>query len=98
MALAAVCLDVEQLPAVLVEIGPTCRRCGVDGVGEPALVPDAAGAQHRVELGLLPGRYRRISKGQFDAHTVEWLLRNAVDGRGRGDVEQVVDRRGDVAD
>src|SRR6201999_867265 len=50
VTLAAVGFNVEELPAVGVEMTPTGRCCGVDGVGEPAVVPDPASAQYRVEL------------------------------------------------
>src|SRR6185503_17553819 len=53
------------------------------------LVPDSAGAEHRVKLGLFPGGYRRIIKGQFDTHAVQRLLRYAVHGYRRGDVADV---------
>ena len=53
VALTAVGFDVEELPAIGVEMPPARGRSGMDGVGEPALVPDPAGAQHGVELGLL---------------------------------------------
>jgi len=98
VALAAVGLDVKQLPPVLVEIRPAGRRGGVHGVGEPALLPDAAGAEHRVELPLLAGGCIRIIQGHFDTHPVKGFLRNAPDGRGRCDVQQVVHGRGDVTD
>ena len=96
VALAAVGVDVEELPAIGVEM-PPARGCGgVDGVGEPAVVPDPTGAQHGVELGLFAGVGGRISKGRFETHAVQWLLRDALDGFRRFDVQQVVDGRGDV--
>src|SRR4051795_10787753 len=49
--LGAVDVDVVELPGVLVEFAPaTQRRVGGDGL--PAVVPDAARAQHREELRL----------------------------------------------
>src|ERR1700744_5559077 len=96
VALAAVGFDVEELPAIGVEMPPARRRSGMDGVGEPALVPDPTGAQHGVELGLFTRVCGRISKGCFEAHAVQWLLRDALDGFGRYDVQQVVDGRADV--
>jgi hypothetical protein len=51
----AVAVGVEQLPAVLVEAALAQERA-VLGHGLPALVPDPAGAEHLVVLGLLAGR------------------------------------------
>ena len=98
MALTAVVLDVVQLPAVLVEVRPSCRRRRVHGIGEPALVPDAAGPQHGVELRLLPCVGGRIIKGSFETHAVERLLRDPGDLIGWSDSQQVVDRGRDIAD
>ena len=53
-------------------------RCGVHGVGEPALVPDAAGAQHGVELVSLPVAALRIIKGDLETHAVERFLRDPL--------------------
>src|ERR1700739_31648 len=69
----------------------------MDGVGEPALMPYPAGAQHGVELGLLARVSSRILKGRFETHTVEWFLRDALDGIGGRYVQQVIDGRRDVA-
>ena len=49
--LGAVDVGVVELPLVVVEVAPAAeRRVGGDGL--PAVVPDAAGAEHRVELRL----------------------------------------------
>ena len=49
--LGAVDVDVVELPLVLVEVAPAAdRRVGGDGL--PAVVPDAARPEHRVELRL----------------------------------------------
>ena len=98
MALAAVDVEMEELPTVLVEMRPPRRCRGVHGAGEPAPVPDAPGAQHRVELRLLARGGVRISQSHFEADAVQRFLRNAFHGGRRHDAEQVVHRRGDVAD
>ncbi|PRC60860.1 hypothetical protein C6A85_15445, partial [Mycobacterium sp. ITM-2017-0098] len=41
--------------------------------GEPSLVPDAAGSQHRVELRLLAGGRSRILQSHFETDAVQRL-------------------------
>ena len=98
VTLAPVVGDVVELPAVLVEVRPARRGGGVHGVGEPAVVPDAAGAQHGVELGVLSGVGARIIQCRFETHALQRLLGDTAHRLRRGDTEQLVDRRGDVAD
>ncbi|CNM58099.1 Uncharacterised protein [Mycobacterium tuberculosis] len=98
VALAAVCCDVEQFPAVSVEIRPAGGRGRVNGVGEPTFMPDPAGAQHGVELGGLAGVGGRGGKGRYEAHAVHRFLRNPLDGPRRCHAQQVVDGGRDVAD
>src|ERR1700730_18733186 len=97
VALAAVGFDVEELPAIGVEMTPAGRCCGGDVMGEPAVVPDPASAQHGVKLSLFAGVGRRIGKGCFETHTVQRLLRDTLHGFRRLDVQQVVDGRGELA-
>ena len=56
VALARVGLGVEQLPPLGRELGPGIRHGRGHRRGLPAIVVDAAGAEHRVELGLLARR------------------------------------------
>ena len=98
MALAAVGVDVEQFPAVGIEMRPTCRRGRMHGVGEPALMPNPAGAQHRVELGIFSGVGSRIGKGRFETHAIQRFLGDALDSLRQRDVQQVIDRRSDIGD
>src|SRR5262245_57176146 len=55
LCLRAVLFDLEELPLVLVEMSLVSRRRRMQGRGLPALVPDAACADHFVVLRLLGG-------------------------------------------
>ena len=94
--LGAVLVGVEQLPAVLVELAQADRDRPVLGDRLPALVPDAARAQHLVVLGLLPrrrvGRVERVAH----RHARQRRLLVAVDDVGHLDPAAVEDRRDDV--
>ena len=98
MALTAVGLNVEQLPAVFVEIRPPRGCGGVHGVGEPPVVPDATRAEHGVVLGFLTGLGSRIIQCRFETHALQWLLRDRLHGLRWGDTQQVVHGRRDVGD
>ena len=98
MALAAVGIDMEELPAVGVEVPPPRGGGRVHGVGEPALVPDTARPEHGVELGLLAGLGSRIIQCGFETHPFERLLRDRLHGLRWGDAQQVIHGRGDIAD
>ena len=49
------------------------------GVGEPAVVPDSAGTQHAVELGLLTGLCIRIIKRRSETHALQGALGETAD-------------------
>ena len=86
--LGAVDVDVVELPLVVVEVAPAAdRRVGGDGL--PAVVPDAARPEHRVELGLPLARGRRVVEAVAHAHAVEVALGVALDRGGRLDAQGV---------
>jgi hypothetical protein len=66
VCLGAIFVRVEQLPAVLVELAEPDGHGAVLGNRLPALVPDAARAEHLVVLGLLRGR--RVRGVELVAH------------------------------
>ncbi len=69
VALAAVQRDGVQFPAVSVEIRPAGGRGRVNGVGEPAFMPDPTrSAQHELELGGLAGVGGRVGKAAINSH------------------------------
>ena len=91
----AIGVGVVQLPGVVVEVAPAAER-GVGGDGFPAVVPDPAGAEHRVELGFAR-RGRRFHVGAVThAHAVEPALHMALDRRGALHPQGVQDGRHDV--
>src|SRR3954452_18515668 len=95
MQLGAVDLDVVELPRVGGEVAPAAeRRVRRDSL--PALVPDAARAEHREELGLARAGQRRGVEAVAHAHAVERALDMARDRLGRLDSEHVQHRRDEV--
>src|SRR4051795_6161069 len=93
--LGAVDVDVVELPGVLVEVPPAAeRRVGGDGL--PAVVPDAARAEHREELRLAGAGQGPGIEAVAHADTVEVALGVARERLGRLDAERVEDRRDEV--
>ena len=65
-------------------------------VGVPALVPNATGAQHDIELGLAMARGAGVIKCLPECHALDGRLGVAVDDLWRGDAQAVIERRDDV--
>src|SRR6185437_6173524 len=62
----------------------------------PALMPDAARAEHAVELPCPCSRSLRVVEAIAHAHTVESALGMPLDRRGRRHSQHIEDRRHDV--
>ena len=77
--LRAVLVGVVELPGVLVEVAPAADR-GVGGDGLPAVVPDPAGAEHRVELGRPRAGQVRGVEAVAHADALDRELGDALDG------------------
>ena len=95
MQLGSVDIGVVQLPRVVVEVAPAAQR-RVGGDRLPAVMPDATGAEHRVELGLAGRRLGRLSEARAHAHAIEMGLGVALDSGRRLDPQQVQHGRHDV--
>ena len=93
--LRAILIDVEELPWVLVKVALTADR-GVQGRGLPAVLPQAAGAQHRVVLPLLLGRRIGLVEAVAHRHSVERVLLNAAIDLRHLQTGDVQDGRDDV--
>ena len=96
VALARVGRRVVQLPALLVEVAPRLGRRGHRGRRLPALVPDRARPEHRVELRLLARLGIGVVEGGPEAHPVELRLGVAVDDVRELDAEALEQRGHDV--
>jgi hypothetical protein len=95
VGLRAVCVGVEELPAILIEVSLAEERT-VLGHCLPALVPDPARAEHLVVLDLLAGRRIRGVEAVAHRHARQRrLLDVAQDLRDRH-AAAVEDRRDDV--
>src|SRR3954471_17980693 len=95
MTLAWIGLRVVELPALVREVTPGVRRGRGHRRCLPAVVPDRACAEHRVELRLL-ALCARVEERRGEALALERVLREAFDHLRRLDAEQFVDRRDDV--
>ncbi len=91
-ALGRVLVDPVQLPAVLVPRGAAL----VERDSLPALVVDAAVAEHLEVLAVPRRRRRRVAQPVAEAAAVQRHLRYAPAHRGRLHPDQVEHRRGDV--
>jgi hypothetical protein len=93
--LGAVDVDVVELPGVPVEVAPAAQR-RVGGDGLPAVVPQAARAQHREELRLAGAGQSPGVEAVAHADAVEVTLGVPADGLGWLDAERVEDGRDEV--
>ena len=75
--LGAIHIGVEQLPAVVVELAPVDHGA-VFGRHLPALVPQAAGAEHLVVLRFLAGGCIGVVEAVAHRHTGQRRLLNTV--------------------
>src|SRR5208283_3812223 len=95
VALARVGLGVEQLPPLVGEVAPRIWSGRGHRRGLPAVVVDAAGAEHRVELRL-PALRLLVVQARLEALALQRDLRGTPVDVGQLDAEAVVDRRDDV--
>src|SRR5262249_15606111 len=95
-------LDVVQLPGVLGKVsGPPTGLPGygpVSGGCHPAVVVDAAVAEHLEILSPPPGGGPGVVKGVGHAHALDRLLPDAVDLRRLSHTRRLKDGRHDVDD
>ena len=89
--LGSVDVGVVELPLVVVEVAPAGEG-RVRGHGLPPVMPDGAGAEHRVELGLPRRRGWTVVKAAAHADPVEGALGVTLDRLGYLDAEDVQDR------
>ncbi len=93
--LGAVLLGVEELPDVVVEVAETrCRA--VHGHRLPAVLPDAARAEHRVVLALLRRRRIALVERVLHRHARERHLLVPVQRVREVEADALEDRRDDV--
>ena len=92
---ARIGVDVVQLPHVLVEMA-LARDRRVQGDGLPAVLPDAARAEHRVVLPLLLRRRRRRVEAVAHRHARQRILLDAAVDLRHLQPADVEDRRDDV--
>ncbi|MNX95423.1 hypothetical protein D3C86_1276950 [compost metagenome] len=95
--LAAIRLEVVELPDVRLEMPPTGGRRRVHRIGMPALGPDAAGPEHGIELGVLRGGRIRAHQDRLEADALDGALGVALHLARRIQAQEVV-KRGDEVD
>ena len=86
---------VVQLPGVVAEVTPAAERA-VRGDCLPAVVPDAARSEHRVELRVLGGGNGGGVEAVAHAHALDRVLGAALHRVGEFDAQAVQERRHQV--
>ena len=93
--LSAILIDVVELPAIFIEVTLTADR-RVHRGRLPAVLPDTAGAQHRVVLTLLLGGCLRGVEAVAHGHTVDRILIDPAVDLGHLQANNLKDGRYDI--